>query len=114
MAIWSTPRALVKEAWETRSLSLSRCTTALALRVLQSTCAEQANKKSPQEIDVWIQDNFRELGNAWQGNITELSRGMNCLWKGIKKGKNSGESTKYEYFNGIFNGWADDEFVIVS
>ena len=43
-----------------------------------------------------------------------LSRGMNCLWKGIKKGKNSGESTKYEYFNGIFHGWDDDEFVIVS
>ena len=69
---------------------------------------------SPQEIDAWIQENYKELENPWQGNVTQLSSGMNCLWKGIKKGKNSGESTKYEYFNGIFHGWDDDEFVIVS
>ena len=56
----------------------------------------------------------REIARAWQGNVTELCLGMNCLWKGIKKGKSGGESTQYEYFNGIFRGWAEDEFVIVS
>ena len=69
---------------------------------------------SPQEIGAWVRDNYREIANAWQGNVTELCLGMNCLWKGIKKGKSGGESTQYEYFNGIFRGWAEDEFVIVS
>ena len=48
------------------------------------------------------------------GNILDLSTGMSVLWKGIKKGKSGGESTKYEYFNGKFHGWDDDAFVIVS
>ena len=69
---------------------------------------------SPQEIGAWVRDNYKEIANAWQGNVTELCLGMNCLWKGIKKGKSGGESTQYEYFNGIFRGWAEDEFVIVS
>ena len=77
-------------------------------------CGRAGKKMSPQEIDAWVRDNFREMGNAWQGNVTELARGMNCLWKGIKKGKNGGESTKYEYFNGKFHGWADGDFVIIS
>jgi hypothetical protein len=69
---------------------------------------------SPQEIDAWVRDNYREMENAWQGNVTELARGMNCLWKGIKKGKSGGESTKYEYFNGKFHGWADADWAWVS
>ena len=36
------------------------------------------------------------------------------LWKGIKKGKSGGESTKYEYFNGKFHGWADADWAWVS
>ena len=71
-------------------------------------------KMSPQEIDVWIRDNYKEVGNAWGGNILDLSTGMSVLWKGIKKGKSGGESTTYEYFNGKFHGWDDDAFVIVS
>ena len=71
-------------------------------------------KMSPQEIDAWVRDNYREMENAWQGNVTELARGMNCLWKGIKKGKSGGESTKYEYFNGKFHGWADADWAWVS
>ena len=71
-------------------------------------------KMSPQEIDVWIGDNYKEVGNAWGGNILDLSTGMSVLWKGIKKGKSGGESTTYEYFNGKFHGWDDDAFVIVS
>jgi hypothetical protein len=68
---------------------------------------------SPQEIEVWIRDNYKEVGNAWEGNICDLSIGMSVLWKGIKKGRNGGESTTYEYFNGKFHGW-DDGLVIVS
>ena len=71
-------------------------------------------KMSPQEIDAWVRANYKEMGNAWQGNVTELARGMNCLWKGIKQGKSGGESTKYEYFTGKFHGWADADFAIVS
>jgi hypothetical protein len=74
----------------------------------------QANKKSPQEIDVWIRDNYKELGNGWEGNLRDLSRGMSVLWKGILKGKSGGESTKYEYFHGKFHGWSDGDFVIIS
>ena len=69
---------------------------------------------SPQEIDEWIQDNYKEVENAWEGNICDLSIGMSVLWKGIKKGKNGGESTTYEYFNGKFHGWDGDDLVIVS
>ena len=71
-------------------------------------------KMSPQEIDVWIRDNHKEVGNAWKGNILDLSTGMSVLWKGIKKGKSGGESTTYEYFNGKFHGWDGDGLVIVS
>ena len=71
-------------------------------------------KKSLQEIDVWIRDNYKELGNAWEGNLRDLSRGMSVLWKGILKGKSGGESTKYEYFHGKFHGWSDGDFVIIS
>ena len=71
-------------------------------------------KMSPQEIDVWIRDHYKEVGNAWKGNILDLSTGMSVLWKGIKKGKSGGESTTYEYFNGKFHGWDGDGLVIVS
>jgi hypothetical protein len=88
---------------------------AAAVHLSNLIVRSRAGKKmSPQEIGAWVRDNYKEIANAWQGNVTELCLGMNCLWKGIKKGKSGGESTQYEYFNGIFRGWAEDEFVIVS
>ena len=88
---------------------------AAALHLSNPILRSRAGKKmSPQEIDAWVRENYTEMANAWQGNVTELSRGMNCLWKGIKKGKSGSESTKCEYFNGKFHGWAEDDFVIIS
>ena len=49
-----------------------------------------------------------------RGNITNLSHGMDVLWKGIMKGKAGQESTRYEWFHGIFNGWNSDDTVMVN
>jgi hypothetical protein len=91
-------------------LNVSRAEQPVASRPVITAC----KKMSPSEIDVWIRDNYKEVGNAWRGNILDLSTGMSVLWKGIKKGKSGGESTTYEYFNGKFHGWDDDAFVVVS
>ena len=76
--------------------------------------SRECKNMSPQEIDAWVRENYTEMTNAWQGNVTELSRGLNCLWKGIKKGKSGSESTVYEYFSGKFHGWDGDDFVFIS
>ena len=91
-------------------LNVSRAEQPVASRPVDTA----SKKMSPQEIDAWISDNYKEVRNAWEGNILDLSTGMSVLWKGIKKGKSGGESTTYEYFNGKFHGWDDDAFVIVS
>ena len=59
-------------------------------------------------------DYYKPLKWAWGGNISELTRDMDVLWKGVKKGKRGGESTAVEYFHGTFHGWFDDTRVIVS
>ena len=95
-------------------LNVSRAEQPVASEPADTRGNTAGKKMSPQEIDVWIRDNYKEVGNAWEGNIWDLSIGMSVLWKGIKKGKNGGESTTYEYFNGKFHGWDGDTFVIVT
>ena len=95
-------------------VNVSRAEQPVASEPVDNRGNTAGKKMSPQEIDVWIRDNYKEVGNAWEGNILDLSTGMSVLWKGIKKGKSGGESTTYEYFNGKFHGWDDDAFVIVS
>ena len=95
-------------------LNVSRAEQPVASEPVDNRGNTAGKKLSPQEIDGWIRHHYKEVGNAWTGNILELSTGMSVLWKGIKKGKSGGESTTYEYFNGKFHGWDDDAFVIVS
>ena len=75
---------------------------------------------SPEEIEAQFgpdEDDYYRIfpEGFWNGkNIRDVRNGARVLWKGIKKGKSGGESTKEEYFSGLVHGWQDHDFVIVS
>ena len=51
----------------------------------------------------------------WNGkNLWEVTKGTRVLWKNVPTGPNGGTSTKVEYFSGLVENWADNDFLYVS
>ena len=58
----------------------------------------QYETPSPEKIDQWVKDNFTPMTNLSSEIPPRV--GQQVLWRGMKKGRSGGDSTKVEYFNG--------------
>ena len=77
--------------------------------------SEGVRKYTPEEIENMLNGGYySKPEEPFCKDINTLRKGSHVIWQGICHGKSGGESTREDFFHGIFHSWESSNRAVVS